>query len=449
MSQDPEQAKKLEALLKMLSLSQGDTSKLTQPQRKQFEEYRFWKTQPVSRFDDKVDNEGPINTSQTPEDIPDQPLPLLDEFEWCTVDLTDSGQLDDVFVLLNENYVEDQDATFRFNYSREFFNWSLKGPGWRKDWHVGVRTRQSGRLVAFISAVPATLRVRNRIVKSVEINFLCIHKKLRAKRLTPILIKEVTRRVNKQNIWQALYTAGVVLPSPTATCRYAHRPLNWSKLYEVGFTGLPANASKTQMIAKYTLPKETDTPGLRPLEERDVDEVYDLLEKYQSRFDLVQVFTKEEFRHVFLSTASVVYSYVVENEGKITDFVSFYSLPFTVLNNPHYKELGIGYLFYYASDADFGYSDRFNPEGTLKLRKRLNRLITDVSIKARDLKMDVFNAMSCQDNSLFLDDLKFGPGDGFLNFYLFNYKVRPIAGGLKDDNTFDTEKRSNVGVVML
>jgi hypothetical protein len=31
-----------------------------------------------------------------------------------------------------------------------------------------------------------------------EINFLCIHKKLRAKRLAPVLIKEVTRRVNLQ-----------------------------------------------------------------------------------------------------------------------------------------------------------------------------------------------------------------------------------------------------------
>ncbi|KAM3159466.1 Glycylpeptide N-tetradecanoyltransferase [Lachancea thermotolerans] len=449
MAQDPDQAKKLQELLKMLSLSQNDASKLTQPQRKQFEEYKFWKTQPVPRFDDEVEDEGPINSSQRPENIPNEPLPLLSEFEWCTVDITDPHQLEDVFVLLNENYVEDQDATFRFNYSREFFNWSLKPPGWRKDWHVGVRTRQSKRLVAFISAVPATLRVRTKLVKSVEINFLCIHKKLRSKRLTPILIKEVTRRVNKQDIWQALYTAGVVLPSPAATCRYAHRPLNWSKLYEVGFTGLPANASKTQMIAKYTLPKEIDTPGLRPLEEKDLDEVYDLLEKYQSRFDLVQVFTKEEFRHLLLSSKSVVYSYVVESNNKITDFVSFYSLPFTVLNNPHYKELGIGYLFYYASDADFDYSDRYDSEGSLKLKKRLNRLISDVCIKARDLKMDVFNAMSCQDNSLFLDDLKFGPGDGFLNFYLFNYRVRPILGGLRKDNSFDAEKRSNVGVVML
>ena len=30
----------------------------------------------------------------------------------------------------------------------------------------------------------------------VEINFLCVHKKLRSKRLAPVLIREITRRVN-------------------------------------------------------------------------------------------------------------------------------------------------------------------------------------------------------------------------------------------------------------
>ena len=54
----------------------------------------------------------------------------------------------------------------------------------------------------------------------VEINFLCVHKKLRAKRLAPVLIREITRRVNCKGIFQAVYTAGVVLPKPVGTCRY-------------------------------------------------------------------------------------------------------------------------------------------------------------------------------------------------------------------------------------
>ena len=55
-----------------------------------------------------------------------------------------------------------------------------------------------------------------------------------SKRLAPVLIKEVTRRVNLQNRWQAVYTAGVVLPKPVARCQYFHRSINPKKLFEVG-----------------------------------------------------------------------------------------------------------------------------------------------------------------------------------------------------------------------
>lgn len=55
--------------------------------------------------------------------------------------------------------------------------------------------------------------------KMVEINFLCVHKKLRSKRVAPVLIREITRRVNQRGIFQAVYTAGVVLPKPIGTCR--------------------------------------------------------------------------------------------------------------------------------------------------------------------------------------------------------------------------------------
>jgi hypothetical protein len=47
----------------------------------------------------------------------------------------------------------------------------------------------SKKLVAFITGVPARLRVRGSALAMVEINFLCVHKKLRHKRLAPVLIK--------------------------------------------------------------------------------------------------------------------------------------------------------------------------------------------------------------------------------------------------------------------
>lgn len=54
---------------------------------------------------------------------------------------------------------------FRFNYMPEFLRWVLKPPGWQPDWFAGVRVfkptqpEKRGKLVGFISAIPAKIRV--------------------------------------------------------------------------------------------------------------------------------------------------------------------------------------------------------------------------------------------------------------------------------------------------
>lgn len=437
-------SKTIEELLKLISLGEP----LTDSERKQMKDYKFWKTQPVPSFDEQIESEGPIDVPKTPDEIPDTPLPLLSGFEWDTIDLDDDKQLDEVYQLLYENYVEDLDATFRFKYSHEFFQWALKPPGWRKEWHLGVRVKDSRVLVGFISAVPVTLKLTqsNKSIKSVEINFLNVHKKLRTKRLAPVLIKEITRRVNKQDIWQALYTAGAVLPSPASVCRYTHRPINWIKLLEVGFSHLPANQTKEGMMAFYALPNTTKTKGLRPMKYSDVDQVHELFSKYQERFELIQVFSKEELAHCLLGgtpngpASSVIKTYVVENDqGKISDFFSFYLLPFTVLENEKHKELGIAYLFYYATDS----------ADTENYVKRLTSLINDALISSKQFDVDVFNCTTSQDNPLFIKNCKFGMGDGFLNYYLFNYRTFPIHGGIDSKTKEVTDgKGSGIGVVL-
>lgn len=118
------------------------------------------------------------------------------------------------------------------------------------DWHVGVRVAKSGLLVGFISAIPGHVRIYDKIQSIVEINFLCVHKKLRSKRVAPVLIREITRRVNLTGIFQAVYTAGVVLPKPIATCRYWHRSLNPKKLIQVSH---PTNNRSNSLKRNYSM----------------------------------------------------------------------------------------------------------------------------------------------------------------------------------------------------
>lgn len=64
-----------------------------------------------------------------------------------------------------------------------------------------MRGGKKQRLFGFISAIPVHIHCNFKSVRMVEINFLCVHKDLRAKRLAPVLIKEITRRVNLTDCW--------------------------------------------------------------------------------------------------------------------------------------------------------------------------------------------------------------------------------------------------------
>jgi len=106
-----------------------------------------------------------------------------------------------MYNLLTKHYVEDSAGKFRFDYQISFLKWALKVPHGKPEWMLGVRSGDKKKLVAFISAIPVTMHINKQKILMAEINFLCVHKQLRALRLAPVLISEVTRRVNLHNIF--------------------------------------------------------------------------------------------------------------------------------------------------------------------------------------------------------------------------------------------------------
>jgi glycylpeptide N-tetradecanoyltransferase len=85
--------------------------------------YKFWQTQPVPKFGEKGQiEEGPFKIIAL-EDVPKEPGPLYDGFEWVTMDLNNDEELKEIFDLLYGHYVEDNESMFRFNYSRPFLRW--------------------------------------------------------------------------------------------------------------------------------------------------------------------------------------------------------------------------------------------------------------------------------------------------------------------------------------
>lgn len=411
-----------EAHAKLLELmghmKASESSLAKQPQK----DYKFWKTQPVPQMDaqkelESLGDHGRPIESKTVDQVSKVPYHLIDAFEWTEVDVKDDGQLEEAYRLLNENYVEDGDAMFRFDYSREFLRWALLPPGWQTSWHIGVRVKSNKKLVAFITAVPASIVVQKSSIPMVEINFLCVHKKLRSKRLAPVLIREITRRVNLKGVWQAVYTAGAVLPRPVSSSRYYHRSLNPKKLIDVGFSRLQPRMTMARTIKLYSVKPHTVVPGIRKLRVDDTLAACALLKKYLSDCHMHADMCIEDFCHWLLPRDGVVYSYVVENpvSHAITDLVSFYSLPSSIIKHPVHKTLNAAYAFCIAA-----------------VETPIVDLMKDALVLAHRNNFDVFNALDLGRNAEFFKDLKFHIGDGELHYYLYNWKCRPIN---KEDNS--------------
>ncbi|KAH9247035.1 hypothetical protein BASA81_015373 [Batrachochytrium salamandrivorans] len=372
--------------------------------------HKFWGTQPVPQTAGQALPLGPIEV-KTVADVKKDPYKLPEGFEWCLIDWENDAVLEECYVLLRDNYVEDDDAMFRFDYSKEFLRWALMPPTWRREWQVGVMQSSNKKIRAMITGTPQLIRTCEEHPPTLmcEINFLCIHKKLRAQRLAPVLIKEVTRRVNLTNVFQAVYTAGVSIPTPIGVpAKYWHRSLNPRKLIDIGFSSLGHRQTIQRLTRILELPPQVTTPGWRPLEKRDLAQVFTLLTAYLSQFRLhVEFHDLVEVGHIFLPQPGVVSSYVVENKkGQITDFASFYHLYSSIMKNPKHKTLRAGYSFY-------------NAPGSLSLQD----LYANLLIEAQKQDMDVFNALDLMKNRPCFEPLKFGIGDGNLHYYLFNYSM--------------------------
>lgn len=160
------------------------------------------------------------------------------------------------------------------------------------------------------------------------------------------------------------------------------------------------------------------------------------------------MFTEEDFLHWFLPRDEIIDTYVVEkpasavtqsesnssskdangavlgspskkdNSMVITDMVSFYTLPSTVMSHPTHNLLKAAYSFYNVSTVT-PWVD----------------LIGDALVLAKKNDLDVFNALDLMDNTEFLEKLKFVIGDGNLQYYLYNWRCPPM-------------KNENVGLVL-
>jgi glycylpeptide N-tetradecanoyltransferase len=108
----------------------------------------------------------------------------------------------------------------------------------------------------------------------------------------------------------------------------------------------------------------------------------------------------------------VLSSFVVQEGQEIVGFISFYHLPSSILRlkNPEYKNLNAAYSYY-----------------MIPGKYTLLEMYESALILAKTEGFDVFNALDILDNKTIFEELLFKPGDGFLHYYLYNWKLKTLG----------------------
>jgi glycylpeptide N-tetradecanoyltransferase len=161
---------------------------------------------------------------------------LPDGFEFDTFDVTDDATVNDICKFIEDHYVESQD--FRVIYTPEKFRWALMTPGWVQEYHFVVRNSKNKKIMALMVGCPKKYNLAGKTLIMLEGNFFAIHKKLRNKRLAPIMSQEMFRRQRKNGINQTYMTSAGTFPTPFTSCHYYNKYINCEKLIDIRYTGL-------------------------------------------------------------------------------------------------------------------------------------------------------------------------------------------------------------------
>ncbi|ABW98206.1 nmt1 (nucleomorph) [Hemiselmis andersenii] len=334
--------------------------------------------------------------------IPKNPNFFPFEICWKNLNLSNLHILHGVFSFLEANYIEDNESLFRFNYIHEFLNFNLKAPNWNSFFISGLSFKRGNKLIGLITSLPKLIVLKNYIISCSEINYLCLQKKIRSRKLVSVLIKEITRKLNSIGIVQAVYTTSVTFLESFITCRYYHYPLNIVKLFDLGFLKSPCLLNlkrifpnKIQLFKKKKKKKFSFYFGIR---------------KKLINLNTYICFRKEDFLHWFRTVQGVFYviffSFRKKKNLKIS---SFYSLPNKIIEKKKKLFLFISYWY-------FGFF-----KISLKICfKKLLQIIYD-------LGFDMFNTLGSFSKKKFFKTLGFKKGNGLLQFHIFNWRKKKIS----------------------
>ena len=322
--------------------------------------------------------------------------------------------IDNIILLLNNNYVEGKTDNYRYVYSKEFITWYLKiYPS------IVMGIYDNNMLIGMITGrvVPTIL---NNVEKQLaEISFLCVHKNYRNQKICPLLISTIENKMMEMGADEAIFSTHHNMGKPLCGINhegiyYMLRVINPRKLVSVGFLRCDTTIEKLEYHYRIE-PVKNKNKRLERITNDNIELAFELYNKWYSKMNIYTNYTLDLFKQVILSNNII--GYLLYDKNNVIDMISYYIIPSNVTRRN--VLMNDGYIYHYTNNSNC-------------MHKMISLLLENVKDKLDTLC--IMNTMGLDMNDF--EDLKFVQTTSDYNYYLFKNK----------EITID---QSKMGVVLL
>jgi len=226
---------------------------------------------------------------------------------------------DQIFMLINENYITDQMNILRYSYGKDFLKWYMRLT--HPDLIVGLI---SGKLlVGIVMGIVVDINTEN--TKAGYVNFLCIHEKLRKHGLAKMLIAEIEKRINTMGITRIFFHSTNYTPRDSNNLPHS---MPYSTLItDVSHYVIPINYAKLKKL-KFMEDEETIkslvSNPLHLIKVSDLHEITNRLNKYVSKTKFHIKFNDITSNLFIKPRKNICYSFANYKNNIPVDFVNIY-----------------------------------------------------------------------------------------------------------------------------
>jgi hypothetical protein len=147
-------------------------------------EHKFWLNEPVANPMCRPDKEGIIKKFD-PKKISLEPLELPEGFEWDYPDINDAQVLEEITDFYDNHYIK-VNGNLRIQMSKEIIFWFASSPGYKKGDFVLTRNSKNKKIMTSWYKEYKTMVICGKEQTISYSNLLCVHSKLREKRMASL-----------------------------------------------------------------------------------------------------------------------------------------------------------------------------------------------------------------------------------------------------------------------